>query len=252
MALCLALKITAFGSTATNEAIAWDAVNKEYTAKSGELTAKFVFNLTNTAPHDVTINWVRPSCGCTAAKLPPTPWKLAPGTGGQMEFDVDLRGKHGVLSKHISVDTTAGHKLLGIKVTIPGQAAPGIDARTRNMQLAFADRQIVFRNDCAKCHVVPTIGKKGEELYATACGICHEAPHRATMVPDLTALKNTPTKEYWEHWIKNGRAGSLMPAFAQAHGGPLSNEQIQSLVEYLTHYFPPRKKVASQTPSVED
>jgi mono/diheme cytochrome c family protein len=235
-----------------HEAISWDAVNKEYTAKAGELTAQFIFNLTNTSPHDVTINWVRPSCGCTAAKLPPTPWTLAPGASGQMEFNIDLRGKYGVLSKYVNVDTTVGAKLLGLKVSIPGAAAPGLDMRTRNMQLAFADRQLVFRNDCAKCHVIPAIGKKGEDLFQTACGICHEAPHRATMVPDLHNLNTPPTKEYWEHWVRNGRPGSLMPAFAQTQGGPLSDEQIQSLVTYLTHYFPPRPRVASETPAIDD
>ena len=34
-----------------------------------------------------------------------------------------------------------------------------------------------------------------------------------------------------------GKAGSLMPAFAQAHGGPLNNEQINSLVNYLSTDF---------------
>ena len=121
------------------------------------------------------------------------------------------------------------------------------------MQLAMADRQAVFKNDCASCHVAPAVGKKGEQLFAAACSICHEAPHRATMVPDLHALKFTPTKDYWHNWISNGKPGSLMPAFAQAQGGPLTDEQIESLAEYLTHYFPQRSVVANGgTPTAED
>lgn len=235
-------------------ALTFDATTKEYTAKPGELVAKISYAVTNTSGGDVTINWVRPSCGCTLAKLPqPTPWKLAPGEGGVMDFDLDLRGKYGMLSKYISVDTSHGQKLLNFRVTVPSNTAlPGVDQRTQNMRLAMADRQVVFKGDCAKCHVEPGIGQKGEKLYAASCGICHDAPNRATMVPDLHALKFVPTKEYWQQWVVNGKAGSLMPAFGQVHGGPLTQEQVDSLVEYLTHYFPPRRGVAAATPAAED
>ncbi|HMX63200.1 MAG TPA: DUF1573 domain-containing protein, partial [Candidatus Sumerlaeota bacterium] len=62
-----------------DDVIAWDAVSKEYTAKPGEAEAKFAFNLTNVSSGDVTISGVATSCGCTVAKLPTMPWKLAPG-----------------------------------------------------------------------------------------------------------------------------------------------------------------------------
>jgi cytochrome c553 len=236
------------------EALQFDSTTKEYTSQPGELTARLSFAVTNISKTDVTINWVRPSCGCTVAKLPqPVPWKLAPGEGGVMDFELDLRGKFGTLSKYVSVDTSHGQKLLNFRVTIPGNTAlPGMDQRTQNMRLAMADRQAVFKGDCAKCHVQPGVGKMSEQLYAASCAICHDAPNRATMVPDLKALKFTPTKEYWQHWVENGKVGSLMPAFAEAHGGPLSKEQIDSLVGYLTHYFPPRASVAAATPSAED
>ena len=229
-----------------DDVLAWDQVNKEYQAKPGELTAPFSFALTNVSNEELTINWVRPSCGCTVAKLPPTPWKLAPGEGGNIELNVDLRGKFGTLSKYVSVDTTKGQKMLGIKVHIPqgGQMAGGADARTRNMQLAMADRQVVFRGECASCHSAPAVGRMGGELFSAACAICHEAPHRATMVPDLQALTVVPTKEYWKHWITHGKPGSLMPAFSKEQGGPLTPEQIESLAQYLATEYP-QQKVAS-------
>lgn len=224
-------------AVATQEQVlTWDALSKEVTAAPGETTAHFAFKVANTSKEDVTINWVRPSCGCTTAKLPPVPWKIAPGDGGEMSFDIDLRGKYGTLSKYVNVDTSHGQKMLTIKVTIPANQAPvpGVDARTRNMQLAMADRQAVFKNDCAGCHSTPTIGKKAEPLYQAGCAVCHDAPHRATMVPDLRAVKTPQTREYWMHWITNGKPGSLMPAFASSQGGPLSQEQIESLADYLT------------------
>jgi cytochrome c553 len=229
------------------EVLAWDGMNKEYNAAPGELTAHLTFAVTNISKQDVTINWVRPSCGCTVAKLPPVPWKLTPGESGNIEFSVDLRGKFGTLSKYASVDTSHGLKVLSFKLNVPA-APPGnsvVDARTKNMQMAMADRQAVFKNDCATCHVNPTVGRTGQALFQAGCAICHEAPHRATMVPDLTALKTPPTREYWKQWVMNGKPGTLMPAFSQAQGGPLTDAQIDSLVDYLTDHYPQRPVTAT-------
>lgn len=238
--------------TLGDDVISWDAITKEYNAKPGETAANFTFALTNVSKTNVVINWVRPSCGCTVAKLPPTPWTLASGETGNIELTVDLRGKFGTLSKYVSVDSSAGQKLLNLKIVIPANtagAADGMDARARNMQMAMADRQAVFRGDCARCHAVPTVGKTGEALYQAGCAICHDAPHRATMVPDLHALKNATGKDYWAHWITNGKPGSLMPSFAIAQGGPLTEQQIQSLAEFLDQNFP-KHPAASGTAAV--
>jgi mono/diheme cytochrome c family protein len=163
---------------------------------------------------------------------------LAPKTAGQLEIRVDLRGKRGLLSKIVSVDSTAGLSLLTVNVNIPEP-----DPRELNRMMALADRQAVFRNDCATCHAHPAIGKTGEPLYKAACGVCHEAEHRASMVPDLKALTMTkPTdKSYWDNWVRLGRPGTLMPAFTKAAGGPLDDAQIQSLVTFLSDHFRPAK-----------
>ncbi len=73
--------------------LVWDADVKEYTAKPGETNAEFTFELTNTGPTEVLIGDVRTSCGCTVARLPEYPWRLAPGTNGQIHVNADLRGR---------------------------------------------------------------------------------------------------------------------------------------------------------------
>jgi mono/diheme cytochrome c family protein len=233
------------------EMLAWDALTKQYTASPGEQSANFTFSVTNISKQDVTINWVRPSCGCTVAKLPPTPWKLSPGESGKIEFTVDLRGKFGTLSKYVSVDTSSGQKMLSLRINVPSQAVnSGLGARTRNMQMALADRQAVFRKDCARCHATPTHGLTGEALFKAGCAICHESPHRATMVPDLHALKEQPTPAFWKQWIAHGKAATLMPAFAISEGGPLSDAQIDSLVTYLSENFHQNTNSATATVSL--
>ena len=228
--------------TLSDDILRWDNVNKEHHAQLGETNANFSFSVTNVSTTNVTINWVRPSCGCTLAKLPPTPWTLKPGEGGTIELSIDLRGKYGTLTKYTSVDTSHGQKFLTFKVHIPQQPIathPQLDTRTRNMQLAMVDRQVVFRGDCAKCHATPAIGKvKGEEIYSAACAICHDTPNRATMVPDLKSLANATGKEYWNFWITHGKPGTLMPAFAKNQGGPLTEEQINTLADFLLERFP--------------
>jgi mono/diheme cytochrome c family protein len=216
--------------------LAWDSDNKEYNAKPGELSAVLTYYLTNVSSSDVLINYVRTSCGCTVPKLPCQPWKLAPGESGELPFTIDLRGKSGNLTKVATLETSQGFKSIVLRVNIPAlpSSATAMGDRLRNIQIAVADRQAVFKGDCAKCHVEPGLGKTGEALFKGVCGVCHLAERRASMVPDLHALKVPTGPEYWKTWITAGKPGSLMPAFAKSEGGPLTDEQITSLVDHLT------------------
>jgi mono/diheme cytochrome c family protein len=135
---------------------------------------------------------------------------------------------------------------LAVKVNIPE------DARIKNQMLALADRHAIFKGDCASCHVQPAAGLKGEALFHTACGICHEAPHRASMVPDLKGLNKPVDFDYWHTWISKGKEQTLMPGFAKSEGGPLDEEQVLSLTEFLTHRFPPRQSFSVPTPYHDD
>jgi len=224
--LALAFVLHTAPSTLQAQSLKWNATSQTRLAAPGETNVHFAFSLTNISPTGVVITGVRPSCGCTTAKLPPLPWNLAPGKDGQIEATVDIRGKRGMISKVVFVDSPAGTNMLTLIINIP-------EDRARNMELALADRQAVFKGECASCHVIPTVGKTGANLYQAACGICHESDHRATMVPSLLALAKPTGREYWDQWIRKGKEGSLMPAFAKEQGGPLSEEQIQSLVSHL-------------------
>jgi mono/diheme cytochrome c family protein len=153
--------------------------------------------------------------------------------------------------KAVVVDTSAGTKTLLLRVEIPAAsstnslvlpdatAAMDIDARrAAGMAAAAVDRQAVFKGDCAKCHVETATGKEGKELYAASCGICHDAAHRASMVPDLKALPHPTSPEFWRAMITDGKPGTLMPAFAEKNGGNLTDNQIASLVQHLLRTIP--------------
>ena len=221
--------------------LSWDSTDKLYNAKIGDTTNKFIFWVTNTSAQEVIINNVYPSCGCTVAEMPATPWKVAAGTNGAVKATVNFTGKTGLLTKTLTVVSSAGSQVLTMKIAVPED--PAKQQRQQNMLIALQDRQAVFKNDCATCHVQKGEGKKGAELFAADCAICHDPEasgvgHRAEMVPDLKKMNHPTDANFWRTMITSGKPGSLMPAFAKSQEGPLSDEQIDSLVEYCVKAFP--------------
>lgn len=231
-------------------ALVWDAETKEYNAQPGDTAANFSFFLTNTSSAEVLVNSVRTSCGCTVAQLPSTPWHVAPGESGPIKVTVDLHGKMGTINKTVTAETSDGVKTLNVRVNIPqptavpttNAAAFDVSNREGNQKMALGDRQAIFKGDCARCHVEPARGKLGKELYAAACGICHDAEHRASAVADLQSPKTPRDVNYWQQWVAHGKVGTMMPAFASTDGGPLTKEQVDSLVVYLNETFPKAPK----------
>ncbi|HEY2328777.1 MAG TPA: DUF1573 domain-containing protein [Verrucomicrobiae bacterium] len=201
-----------------------------------------VMTVTNSiAPVPVTILNVHPSCGCTTAELPPVPWTIPAGATGEIKLSVNLQGKTGTVFKSVNVSTDKGKKDLMLRINI--LPPPPMPAMTEEQQLAGiaaakVDRQAVFKGNCAACHLKKIDGKYGQQLYDAICAICHEAEHRATMVPNLHALQVPTNEEFWRTWITAGKAGSLMPAFATSQGGPLNDLQIASLAAYLNAIYP--------------
>jgi mono/diheme cytochrome c family protein len=227
--------------------LVFDAETKQYDAKPGETIAPFTFNLTNAWTNEITIIQVHASCGCTTVKLPATPWHIPPGGSGAVGAQVNLAGKMGLVIKTLTFFTSVGNRIVTLKVNIPpaGTGLAGMSAADRKaaMARAAADPQAIFKGDCAKCHVDKGANTFGQDLFAADCGICHESSRRDSAVPDLHALKQPTSLEYWKAIITSGKPHTMMPAFALAQGGPLSDEQITSLAAYLnrtiSHHFLP-------------
>jgi cytochrome c553 len=230
-------------ASSSSKVLAWDADLKSASPKLGETVARFTFSVTNLSDDEVVIRDAKPSCGCTEATMPSKPWHLAAHSNGVINVGVNLAGKSGTIFKWVDVlYASNATKRLNLQVTIPSD--PAMD-RSRNQDLAKADRQAVFRGECAKCHVAPTVGKMGKDLYVAACDICHGANPRATMVPDLHAMNHSTDLNFWKVWIAGGKPGTLMPAFSKKEGGPLSQEQIDSLAEYMLQSIPPNMRATS-------
>jgi mono/diheme cytochrome c family protein len=237
--LLLLLLATAVLTCAAEHPLRWDAVEKRAEPKLEDGVVHFEFHVTNTSDRPVVVRDVRASCGCTTLTAPPRPWTLPPGGKGTVRASVDFLGKEGEIAKQVYVATVEGTQTLTMVIKVP-PVDPA--ARARNQQLAAANRQAVFQGQCAACHAAPAESRYGIDLFEAVCAICHDSKHRAAMVPDLAMAKETRDAAWWQKWIVEGRDGSLMPAFAQAKGGPLSPAQVDSLVEYLLEKFPPEPR----------
>ena len=220
--------------------IAWDDTTKAMDATNGLEFARFTFNFTNVTAGNLVVLSVHPSCGCTTAELPPVPWTLQAGESGQIKLSVNLANKSGTLFKTTTVATDKGTKTLNLRINMlpPVVIQMSDDDRAKGVAAAKVDRQAIFKGECANCHVPKIEGMYGQQLYTAVCGICHEAEHRATMVADLHNIKDPTNQEFWRTWITVGKAGTLMPAFAQSQGGPLNDMQIASLAAYLNVIYP--------------
>ena len=216
--------------------LAWDKSEKEQTLRDGETIAAFDFSMKNAASGPIEVQRINISCGCTSLTGRETPFTLKPGEGETLRVRMNVAGKMGEVTKSVYVMTDRGAKTLLVTakiIPVAIEAGQISEMREHNMSLAKADRQAVFQGDCAACHVQPTEGKMGLALYQSGCAICHDAEHRASMVPDLRTAKGPRDAAYWREHISNGREGTLMPAFAKSKKGILSDEQIESLVKYL-------------------
>ena len=222
--------------------LAWDRLMESTNAAADQEQAYFVFSFTNVSSGNVTmVAPPHPSCGCTTTKVPLIPWTIPPGASGQIPVTVNIAGRPGTIFKYVDVFTDKGTKRLNLSITILPPVIPTLSDQDRAAGMAAAkiDRQAVFKNDCAACHVKNGEGKYGQELFNADCAICHEANPRATMVPNLHAFKVYTNDDFWRTWIAHGKPGSFMPAFSTADGGPLSDMQIASLAAYLDQEMPP-------------
>jgi Protein of unknown function (DUF1573) len=114
--------------------LAWDADSKNYDAKPGEFSARFTCYVTNVSSEAVVVRELKASCGCTVAKLPAQPWIMSPGTNGAIVATIDITGKVGLLTKTLTVESSAGSKTLLLKVNIPPAPAASAPATVSNVR----------------------------------------------------------------------------------------------------------------------
>lgn len=225
--------------------LAWDVLEQTRKVHEGEGPVLFQFQMRNVSKQPVVIESITASCGCTTVDTRSMPFSLAPGVSENISISMSFEGKFGTVTKSLLVHGSQTSWTLLVTSEIASTAdevlVPGVPngevmsagVRGRNIGLAKADRQAVFKGACATCHSRSAARQLGYGLYLGACAICHDAEHRASMVPDLRIVDTTRDAAYWRTHIADGIEGTLMPAFASSNGGILNDEQIESLTKFL-------------------
>lgn len=110
--------------------------------------------------------------------------------------------------------------------TLPGKPAPGPEVPRPD---SVMDPQVLFSQNCAGCH-----GADGMHGPATTIG----SPVYQALVDDARIRQV----------VSEGLPGSMMPPFAQRHGGDLTDAQVYSLVQGIRARWHKENALAGATP----
>lgn len=176
---------------------------------------------------------VQTSCGCTVASV--SKKVLAPGDYAEIQATMDTSLKQGKVIKKISVRSN-------------DPARPELDLYIQGQVLASKmaghafikakDPLALFKGTCATCHVQKGRGKTGKALFQADCAMCHGATAQGHKPAGPSLLNGAWESEAYRQQMRaviaNGSPNSpQMPPFSQAKGGPLNEDEIDSLVNFL-------------------
>ncbi len=231
------------------------------------------FPFQNAGGETLVITDVHASCGCT--KSGTTKDLILPGETAAVFVEFNSMGKRGDIVKTVFVSTNAPDSAeiqLTIDIRVVEDTAKSIavpvqrdttavrkhadDTPIRAMSMmnmpARKPGQSIFDSACRPCHVDPAVGKFGADLYEAACAMCHGSDshpvvHGAAAITAGKYLVGKPLS-YYRDMISKGTGSPMMPGFSDQHGGPLTEEQIRSLVNYFARikisghpaHYPPR------------
>jgi mono/diheme cytochrome c family protein len=208
----------------------------ELRSDQGAVAYRWVYHNDGDAP--LKILSTRPSCGCTATVV--EEGEVSPGETGTLEVTFDPSRQHGTVRKTLAVtsnDPSEPSVLLTIRakveVVTPPEPEAGAHPPIRGQSLLMGD--------CATCHAQPASGKTGEPLWSAVCAMCHGPEGEGTehgpglRAPDYLSSRDD---EDLATAIAYGTSNPRMPGFVELMGGPLSQEQVSSLVELVRRWGP--------------
>ncbi|OGW28163.1 MAG: hypothetical protein A2X59_13235 [Nitrospirae bacterium GWC2_42_7] len=146
---------------------------------------------------------------------------LKPGEKGKISVSVNNNGKSGNISKTIQIYTNNPKK----PVTTISVAMRVKD----RFHINKSEAKEIFNGECKSCHTDRGIGKKGLELFMADCIMCHE---RGKSAIPITEMQSKP-KEYLIKSTADGVTNTSMPGWHLKNNGPLSDEEIESLVHII-------------------
>jgi len=234
-------------ASAAGPRITVDEQDYQFGRVPNDRAVEHVFKVTNAGTKPLVITRVSTSCGCTAAMMESS--VVDPGKTGRLRVSFNPRGQHQVVSRTVTIHSNDPESpALQIKITAE-VAAPGEERKAPGppQRAHPPEAKLEFKSGCLKCHGPASATQRGPKLYASACGACHGAVGggvsiaREMIGPPLRLVSTTvKTPAGMTQVISSGTGNPRMPGFGKAYGGPLSDAQVASLVEYIIKGFPAR------------
>lgn len=186
-----------------------------------------VFQVRNNGRRTLIIKDAKPTCDCTTVKLGAR--QIPAHKSTNLDVTVDTTMKLGDITKEILI-TSNDPLHPQMKISLIAQVDPHQGMATRGPSKLFTGR-------CATCHVKQGIGKTGEDLYIADCAMCHGFRADGANAPSLisTDLEDSEARTRLKDITSFGSKINpiAMPGFIKEAGGPLTSQEIDSLVEYL-------------------
>jgi mono/diheme cytochrome c family protein len=170
------------------------------------------------------------SCGCTVVKLEKK--TLLPGESTALKVNLDTSLKIGRVKKTISVYSN-DIKNPKLSLFLVGKVLPNTQGHGK---IIVKDPQVLFHGECATCHVLKGKGKTGKALFQADCAMCHGLNAQGSVAPSLLKgdYENIKFKDYIRKIIAEGSPRNPeMAGFSKEKGGPLTEADIDSLVNFL-------------------
>lgn len=203
------------------------------------------FYLYNVGGDYLRIDNIETTCGCTVAEIENK--VIAPGDYAEVIATLDTSLKLGKVAKKITVHSN-DPKTPEYELFLKGDVEFKMVGHER---IEVKDPLVLFKGKCATCHVDRGVGKVGKDLFVADCAMCHgfTGEGRKDIAPSLlTGMPDDDTHfESIRKIIAEGTPHSPeMPPYSTAKGGPLNDDEIESLVNYLRYETQRKQEKTSQ------
>ena len=235
-ALVLLLPVAAEDKAGKGPVIQFEKKIHDFGQVSSDTKVGFSWSFRNMGDAPLQIVGTRPQCGCTATVQDDR--LIPPGGSGTLEITFDPAGLSGSIRKSLAVRTNERSQrrtLLEIMATV----TPSNRTLEEGAHPATAGQSLLI-GSCAECHAAPAAGHTGAGLYAAVCAVCHGESAGGGLAPSLRERDYLASRsdEELNGYITYGSANPKMPGFSALMGGPLTESQIDSLVDLLRTWGP--------------
>jgi hypothetical protein len=186
---------------------------------------KHIFKFKNDGVGKVKIENTESSCGCTTASAALK--EYAAGETGEMEVVVDTRGKIGIIVKTVTL-LIENNEVEKVELSLAMKLEPPPHPPLGEM------RNINTEPFCKRCHLESAEGQSGIFLFHRVCSQCHGKKGTGGFG---IAFNNAKWQKIEDARIKKvikaGVADKFMPSFVDGVTPPLTEEQVDSLVQYI-------------------